>query len=236
MGNQRQSNQGPCLDRAALRRAFRLALSAAMLAPVMACHAPSPRTTAPDRAPPPPAAHVPADTSYDWHDLLIAPFGSVLKDIPIKLHEVLLFRDETHGGAAADSASAADAECYATDAPAPRFVGRIPDEYVLCFRQDRLSRIQASVRLTAAEAPEIFAAACADWSKNAASKNAAPAASGIEAPAVDVRNDAAPIGAACGGRDGAIRFRGRLEEEPGQAEIPHTDAVLSIVLDSAPNP
>src|SRR5260370_3666738 len=190
MGNLRQSNQGPCLDRAALRRAFRLTLSAALLAPVVACHAPSPRITAPDRAPSAPAAHVPADASYDWHDLLIAPFGSVLKDIPVALHEVLLFRDEAHGGAAADTASAADAECYATDAPAPRFVGRIPDEYVLCFSQDRYSRIQAAVRLTAAEAPEVFAAACADWSKNAA-----PAASGIEAPAVDVRSDAAPIGA-----------------------------------------
>jgi hypothetical protein len=212
-------------------------LSAALLAPVVACHTPSPRVAAPVRTPPAPAAQVPADASDDWHGLLIAPFGSVLKDIPAALHEVLLFRDEAqHGGAPADNASAADAECYATDAPAPRFVGRAPDEYLLCFRQDRLSRIQASVRLTAAEAPEVFAAACSDWLKHAAPKNAAPAASGIEAPAVHVRSDAAPIGAACEGRDGAIRFRGRLEEEPGPAETPHTEAVLSIILDAAPSP
>jgi hypothetical protein len=234
-------------------RAFRIPLSAVLLAPVVACHTPSPRATAPEHTPPPPAAQEPADPSYDWHGLLIAPFGSVLKDIPIILHEVLLFRDEVHG--AADNASAADAECYATDVPAPRFVGRIPEEYLLCFRQDRLSRIQASVRLTAAEAPDVFAAACAVWSKNAAPKDAAPkdapkdaaptggapgdaapAAPDIEATAAGVRSDTAPIGAACAGRDGAIRFRGRLEEEPGEADLPHAEAVLSITLDSPPNP
>jgi hypothetical protein len=193
--------------------AFRIALSVALLASMAACHTPSPRVTAPDRTPPAPAVNVPADASYDWHGLLIAPFGSVLKDIPVALHEVLLFRDEAHGGAAADNAWAADADCYSTDASAPRFVGHIPDEYLLCFRQDRLSRIQASVRLTAAEGPGLFAAACADWLK-----------------------DTPPIGAACEGRDGAIRFRSRLGEEPGQAEMPQTEAVLSITLDSAPNP
>jgi hypothetical protein len=237
MGYLRHSDQGPRLHPAALRRALRIALSAALLAPVVACHTSSPRVTAPGRAPPPPSAQVPADASYDWHGLLIAPFGSVLKDIPAALHEVLLFRDEAqHGGASADNASAADAECYATDAPAPRFVGRAPDEYLLCFRQDRLSRIQASVRLTAAEASEVFAAACSDWLKNAAPKDAAPPTSGIEAPGVNVRSDATPIGSACEGRDGAIRFRGRLEEEPGQAGMPHAEAVLSLILDSAPNP
>ena len=44
-------------------------------------------------------------------------------------------------------------ECYAADTPAPRFVGRTPDEYLLCFKQDRLSRIQASVRLAAPKRP-----------------------------------------------------------------------------------
>jgi hypothetical protein len=220
-------------------RAFRIPLSAVLLAPLVACHTPSPRATAPEHTPPPPAAQEPADPSYDWHGLLIAPFGSVLKDIPIMLHEVLLFRDQVHG--ASDNASAADAECYATDVPAPRFVGRIPEEYLLCFRQDRLSRIRASVRLTAAEAPDVFAAACAVWSKNAAptggaAGDAAPAAPDIEATAAGVRSDTAPIGAACAGRDGAIRFRGRLEEEPGEADLPHAEAVLSITLDSPPNP
>src|ERR1700730_10468145 len=116
MGYLRQSERHLCLDRAALLRAFRIAASVALLAPIAACPPPSPRVAAPDRPPPPPPAHEPADASYDWHGLLIAPFGSVLKDVPVALHEVLLFRDEAqHGGASADNASSADAECYATD-------------------------------------------------------------------------------------------------------------------------
>jgi len=198
----------------------------------------------PDRTPPPPAAHESADPSYDWHGLLIVPFGSVLKDIPAALHEVLLFRDEAHGSTAADDsadAPAADAECYAADAPAPRFVGRMPDEYLLCFRQGRLSLIQASVRLTAAEAPEVFAAACAGWLKNAALAAAGVEAPGAVAPSVvapgaEGQSAAARIGAACEGRDGGVRYRGRLGEESGRADLPQTEAVLSISLDSALNP
>jgi hypothetical protein len=234
MGYLRQSKQGPGLDRAA--RAYRIALSAALLAPMVACHTPSPRVSAPDRTPPAPAAQVPADASYDWRGLLIAPFGSVLKDIPGALHEVLLFRDEAHGNAAADNAAAADAECYASDAPAPRFVGRVPDEYLLCFRQDRLSRIQASVRLTAAEASELFAAACAGWLKNAASATAGGGAPRVEGPNAEAPNPEAQSAGACEGRDGAVRFRGRLEEEPDRAQMPQTETILSITLDSAPNP
>ncbi len=193
-----------------------------------ACRAPSPRVAAPERTPPAPAAHESADGSYDWHVLLIAPFGSVLKDIPAALHEVLLFRDEAHGSAAADAAAAdaavVDAECYAADAPAPRFVGHTPDEYLLCFRQDHLSRIQASVRLTTAEAPGVFRAACAVWRKNAA-----PAASA----GVPVEEESA---GACEGRDGAIRFRGRLAEEGSLAREPATESVLSIILDRPSTP
>src|ERR1700692_2253837 len=117
------SDLRPCLDRATRRRACRIALSAALLATLAACRAPSPRAAAPDRAPPPPAAHELGGASYDWHGLLLAPFGSVLKDIPVALHEVLLFRDEAHSTATADDAATVEAECYAADAPAPRFIG-----------------------------------------------------------------------------------------------------------------
>ena len=150
------------------------------------------------------------DASYDWHVLLIAPFGSVLKDIPLPLHEVLLFRDEARGAAAAD-----DAECYAPDQTAPQFVGHTPDEYLLCFKQDRLMRIQASVRL-ATQAPEVFAAACAGWLQRAVA-SAAPAP---PAPS------AAPAADSCEGREGAMHFSARLGLEP--------ESNLSIVLDSVP--
>jgi putative hemolysin len=200
-----------------------MAISAAMLLTLAACRtpSPSPRVATPEQAPPPPV-----DATYDWHALLIAPFGNVLKEIPVALHEVLLFRDETHGSAAAD-----DAECYAIDAPAPRFMGRTPDEYLLCFKQDRLLRIQAAVRLTTAEAPEVFATACAGWLKNAN-----PATAG----------GAAPMASHCEGRDGAIRFSAHLEEDPAGAELPRAEppraepppaeTTLSIILDSAPAP
>jgi len=155
------------------------------------------------------------DASYDWHVLLIAPFGSVLKDIPVPLHEVLLFRDEARGAAAAD-----DAECYAPDQTAPQFVGHTPDEYLLCFKQDRLTRIQASVSLGTAQAPEVFATACAGWLQRAV----APAAPAPAAPAPS----AAPAPDSCEGRDGATRFSARLGLEP--------ESNLSIVLDSAPDP
>jgi hypothetical protein len=138
----------------------------------------------------------------------------------------LLFRDEAHSSAADD-----EGECYAAAAPAPRFLGRTADEYLLCFKQDRLSRIQASVRLTTAQAPDVFAAACAGWLKNASAATTSAGASGAA-----VQGTATPVGTACEGRDGAIRFSGRLEEDPAQAEIAQTETVISITLDSAPSP
>jgi hypothetical protein len=207
-------------------RGGRTALCTAMLATLLGCRAPQPRATVQGPAPAAPPALHQDDDSYDWHDLVIAPFGSALKDIPMELHEVLLFRDEAHSGAAVD-----DAECYGADATPPRFVGRTPDEYMLCFKQDRLSRIQASVRLTKAQAPEVFAAACAAWLKHAALATTVAGGSGAEVQSVD----------ACEGRDGAIRFSSRLGEELGRVETPRTDppptdlpdTVLSIILDEA---
>jgi hypothetical protein len=268
-----QTGPGLFLDNAVRRRISRIVFSAALLPTVVACRAPEPRIAAPDRVPSPPAAHEPADPSYDWHGLLIAPFGSLLKDIPAALHEVLLFRDDAHGngtagnaatGGAAADAAAVDAECYAADAPAPRFVGRVPEEYLLCFKQDRLSRIQASVRVVVAQAPGVFAAACAGWLKNAASTTGVEApgvgttgvgtpgvgtlgvgtpgvgagvgGSGVGAPGTVPPSAEAQTAGVCEGRDGAIRFRGRLEEEPGGADLPQPESVLSIVLDGAPNP
>jgi hypothetical protein len=241
--------QRPRLSPAARRRACWAALSFALLAASTGCRAPAPHAAAPDRAPAPPPEARPLDSSYDWHTLVVAPFGSVLKQIPLTLHEVLLFRDQARGGTAAD-----DAECYASDAPAPRFVGRTPDEYLLCFKQDRFARIQASVRLTAAEAPDVFAAACTIWLKNAAQATAGAAAPGAAAPGTGApRPDAQSSGVqsadACKGRDGSVRFSAHLGEEAGPAETPAvktpteapqteaspTETILSITLDSVPH-
>ena len=74
-----------------MARARQAALSVAILA-LAACAA-APKPVAAPPAPPP------LDASYDWHVLLVAPFGSVLKDVPLTLHEVLLFRDEARTAA-----------------------------------------------------------------------------------------------------------------------------------------
>ena len=155
----------------------REAKSAAILAACAAlagCHSAPPLPTMP-----PPAPLVAAP--YDWRGLLIAPFGTALQAIPLTLHEVLLFREDP---------AAALPECYAADAPAPPFAGRTPDEYVLCFEHDRLARVQAAVHMTAPEAADAFAAACAAGAPSAAPES----------------------GSACEGRDGAIRFGVRRDD------------------------
>jgi hypothetical protein len=154
------------------------------------------------QAAPPEPAPAPLDPSYDWHVLLVAPFGSVLKDVPLTLHEVLLFRDEAQRGAPADPL-----ECYAVDGNRPRFVARSPSEYLLCFKHDRLSRVEATVQLPAREAVRIFADACGLWMKK-------PLAAGEE----------------CAGSEGHITFAGHFENEPDES------AQLSIQLDAADHP
>jgi hypothetical protein len=159
-----------------------------------ACAASQPKPAAPT-APAP----ITLDASYDWHVLVVAPFGSVLKDVPMTLHEVLLFRDEAQRAAPAD-----ELECYAVDGARPRFVARSPSEYLLCFKHDRLSRIEATVRLPADEAARIFADACGLWMKNAQ-----------------------PTTEECAGSEGGTTFAGHFEDEADQS------AQLTIQLDAA---
>lgn len=192
--------------------------------------------TAPSRpVPAPPPAKAALDASYDWHVLLLAPLGSVLKDIHVPLHEVLLFRDAAEVRAAAD-----DAECFAINGAPPRFMDRAPDAYLLCFRHDRLSRIEAAVQLPVSKAAMEFADVCALWLKNAASATAtatttttadADTATGAAAaarptagpaPAAAAGNDAA-----CSGNDADIGFRAGLELNDG------ADALLSIKLEAS---
>ncbi len=205
------SEPHPPVGHGTLSGALLPCLLAAWFAMLVGCAASVPKT--PKLAQPDQPAPKPVDPSYDWRGLLPAPFGSNLKEVPLALHEVLLFRDQAQGAGSPD-----DAECYGADTAAPRFVGGTPDEYVLCFKQDRLARIRASVSVQTEQAPEIFATACALWLKNA----------GLPAPG------SAPASiSTCEGQDGAVHFSGRLGEEPsvGPAETP-----LRIVLDGAPDP
>jgi len=143
----------------------------------------------PPSAPPPPAAG-PPPVSYDWHPLVIIPFGTLLQAIPLVLHEVLLFHDTEQ------PAGGEEGDCFAiSGAPPPQWAGRAPDEYYLCFVHDRLDRIEAAVRLSA-DGAAVFAAACAQWLES----GAPPAPPAPATPSAD----------ACEGRDGAIGFRARL--------------------------
>jgi hypothetical protein len=175
-----------------------VALSAA--AAPCACISPS----VPPYAPPP-------DAAYDWHGLMIMPFGTVLKDSPLALHEVLLFQDAAQGGG-----DALHQDCYAIAGAPPPFVGRRPDEYLLCFNHDRLIRIEASVRLPTQSAGPLFAAACAQWR-------------GTRAPAEQTPDS-------CEGRDGMTGFSARLAAEPEPATSAPAAATLSISLFAGTEP
>jgi len=180
-----------------------------------------------NQAPPPPASVDPAlDSSYDWHGLLQLPFGTGLKDCPFKLHEVLMFREAAQAPRAAPGE---DAECYAIDQTAPRFLSRTPSDYLLCFRNDHLARVDATVHLPKEEAPRIFGDACGLWLKTAGAVQAGAAQAGAgQAAAV---SPGAADSHACQGRDGAIAFSALLEEN-GDG----TDSAVTLRLDAPAQP
>jgi hypothetical protein len=144
-----------------------------------------------------------ADASYDWHELLVAPFGTRLVDSPVRLHEVLLFHEQSPGSTDAESR-----DCYSIDGAPPAFANWRPEEYLMCFEHDRLDRIDASVRVAVDGAARDFGRACATW-----------LASAPQVP---------PMDDACAGRDGDIAFSARLEALPGERW-----AVLRISLSDA---
>jgi hypothetical protein len=162
---------------------------AVVLLALAACATSGGRTIpVPVQAPAPAGA---VDASYDWHVLVVEPFGTLLKESPVPLHEVLLFHDQAHAAAENESR-----DCFAIDGAPPRFVGQTPDHYLLCFDHDHLTRIEASVRLIAGDAPGVFARACSLWLKNTA-----PASSGTT----------------CEGREEAVAFSAVLSLLPGDA-------------------
>jgi len=160
----------------------------------------------------PPASDAITDASYDWHVLVLVPFGVLLKESPVPLHEVLLFHDAT------SRAESEDKDCYSIEGTPPRFLGQPPDPYLFCFEHDHLGRIDAAVRLPANEAPQVFARACALWLKN----TAATMGSGIS----------------CEARDGSVFFSARLASLPGDSaatvSMTLTDATRREVVDDVP--
>jgi hypothetical protein len=104
--------------------------------------------------PPREAAKAPApiaDPSSDWRRVPIAPFGSLLQDVQVAVHEVLMFGELAHE------------ECYALDTPSGRFAGREVESYLLCFSRGRLDRVELSVSVPEAGAEAEFSRYCDDW-------------------------------------------------------------------------
>jgi len=136
-----------------------------------------------------------------------APFGTLLKDMPVGLTEVLQFDADSEGRRTEPG------DCFTTTGSSlPTLVGRRVDDYLLCFEHDRLSRVEASVRLPAAGADAVLAAACADW------------------PGGGKNIDAAR----CEGRDGATRLSAVLTPADAGAATPEPLATLSITLEAPP--
>jgi hypothetical protein len=118
---------------------------------------------------------------------------------------------------------------------------------LLCYKHDRLARVEATVNLRAEEAAQIFSDACGLWQRNrgavqtgAVQPSVAPVAgaaasgegAGAQAAANAAPATATPPGSnACEGRDGAIDFSSRLEENTDR-----TDRALTIRLDTLAQP
>lgn len=141
------------------------------------------------------------DPAEDWRALLPALLDTALQDLHLELHELVYFRDDGSGAAdatadpaAAPATSAESEDCYAVGGPAPRFLGRVTERYALCFRHDRLDRVQATVRFDADDdAAVLFQRYCAAWGA------------------------AADAAARCAGGDDTRRFEARLEAPDGES-------------------
>jgi len=137
--------------------------------------APQPAHRAPPASTP---AQAPPPVSYDWRPLRLVPFGTLLKDMPVALNEVVPFHEAGTG------AQAQSSDCFSMDgASPPSLNGRRPELYHLCFEHDRLHRIEAQLRLAPAEAQPLLAALCAQWFGRAPDRG--PAADGCTGSEAD---------------------------------------------------
>ena len=148
------------------------------------CGASAPARGSASTAAAPPA---PAVVSHDFSGLVLAPFGTALKDVAVPLTEVLVFHEADRGRGGGDG------DCFRPNV-AVVFLGRAPTDHLLCFEHDRLQRIEAAVALPAAQAPALFAAACTDWQGGATATAQGPDA--------------------CEGRRQDIEFSARRAEGP----------------------
>ena len=211
-------------------RMARLAAAMAVTAALAACassNAPSSEKAARG------APHPPAPATDDWRALVMLPFGTLLKDVPYPLGEIVVFHD-----AAGEAGAREDRDCYTLrKAAPPRFFGRQVDDYSLCFSHDRLNRVEASVSLPAESASAQFAAACAEWQRRGAPAPGTGAAGTAAANTGAANTGAGGTGAGgtgaadrCEVRDGTTEVDARLATSEGSA----APAVYIALADSDP--
>jgi hypothetical protein len=137
---------------------------------------------------------------------MMLPFGTLLKDVPYPLGEIVVFHDS-----AGESGGHEDRDCYTLRGTAPpRFFARQVDSYSLCFSRDRLNRVEASVSLPVGSASAQFAAACAEWQRMGT-----PGAADSER---------------CKVRDGATELDARL----ATSEVSAAPALSIVLIESVP--
>lgn len=166
------------------------------------CAASSPARGSARTAPRAAQSVAPPTVSHDFTALVPAPFGTAFKDVPGPLTEVLVFHQPDA------QRSSEEADCFRPTVVVS-FLGRAPTDHLLCFDHDRLKRIEASIALPAAEAPALFAAACADWQRGNAAGTLEPDA--------------------CEGHQGDIAFSARRTDGPDSGA-----ATVSITLAASP--
>jgi hypothetical protein len=153
---------------------------------------------------PEPASAVAAQASL-WGSLLVAPLGSLLTQVPVALREVLLFREDERGLAESE-----EQECYAKSGVPFVFDGNPLDDYVLCFTQEHLYRVEAATHWQASTAATNFTAFCSRWLLGATN------------PEQDAEH--------CAGRSGEVEYIARLAQ-PAAGAI---DAALTITVTNLP--
>jgi hypothetical protein len=183
---------------------FAAAAAAACAAVLMAaCAAPNSGQKSPPRGSPPAAPQAPND---DWQALMLLPFGTLLKDVPYRLDEVVVFHDS-----AGTAAGREEHECYTLrGTEPPRLFGRPVEGYSLCFSADRLNRIEASVSLAAESAAAQFTAACTKWQR--------------------IGNPGPNAAERCGTQDGATELDARLTV----SEASSRPTVSIVLIDQTP--
>jgi hypothetical protein len=158
------------------------------------------------------SAPAPRDPKDDWHRLLIAPWGTRLQDLPIRLQEALFFRDAA-GAQGAGAVSAADAtragECFTPRDSLPSFAGGVAVSFVLCFSNERLSLIEAARDVARASAADTLQHYCDLWQS-------------------DAERGERSAGS-CNGHDGATDFTARLDLDAAEAS-----GRLSLILTPLP--